>query len=85
MSRWHDAYVMLGVQLEQLLYTTFAIQAARSPRLPGQPSRNSCRLGHSSPRAAMIYQHATRDRDETIASRLGQLLRNALTPKGDPE
>jgi len=27
------------------------------------------RLGHSSTRAAMIYQHATRDRDEAIARR----------------
>jgi hypothetical protein len=31
------------------------------------------RLGHSSPRAAMIYQHATRDRDQAIARALGQL------------
>lgn len=43
------------------------------------------RLGHSSPRAAMIYQHATRDRDKTIADGLGQLLRDALSPKGRPE
>jgi integrase len=32
------------------------------------------RLGHSSPRAAMIYQHATRDRDKLIAAALGRLL-----------
>jgi hypothetical protein len=34
------------------------------------------RLGHSSPRAAMIYQHATRDRDrdKSIAAGLGKLL-----------
>ena len=31
------------------------------------------RLGHSSPRAAMIYQHATRDRDRAIAQALGGL------------
>jgi len=31
------------------------------------------RLGHSSPRAAMIYQHATRDRDKAIAQALGGL------------
>jgi integrase len=35
------------------------------------------RLGHSSPRAAMIYQHATKDRDKTIADGLGQLARAA--------
>jgi integrase len=32
------------------------------------------RLGHSSTRAAMIYQHATRDRDEAIAKALGGLM-----------
>jgi hypothetical protein len=31
------------------------------------------RLGHSSTRAAMIYQHATRDRDKVIADALGVL------------
>jgi hypothetical protein len=36
------------------------------------------RLGHSGPRAAMIYQHATQDRDKTIADGLGQLLRGAI-------
>jgi integrase len=43
------------------------------------------RLGHSSPRAAMIYQHATKDRDRTIADGLGQLARDARTPDGDGE
>jgi hypothetical protein len=28
------------------------------------------RIGHASPRAALIYQHATRERDESIASYL---------------
>ncbi len=32
------------------------------------------RLGHSTTRAAMIYQHATRDRDKSIAAGLGKLL-----------
>jgi hypothetical protein len=31
------------------------------------------RLGHSSTRAAMIYQHATRDRDKVTADALGAL------------
>ena len=30
------------------------------------------RIGHSSVRAAMIYQHATRDRDKSIAAALGK-------------
>jgi integrase len=35
------------------------------------------RMGHSSPRAALIYQHATEDRDEAIARALGELIRPA--------
>ena len=35
------------------------------------------RLGHSSVRAAMMYQHATRDRDRVIALALGGLIRQA--------
>ena len=32
------------------------------------------RIGHSSTRAAMIYQHATRDRDRAIAVALDTLI-----------
>jgi len=32
------------------------------------------RLGHSSPRAALIYQHATEERDHTIAAGLDALI-----------
>ena len=35
------------------------------------------RMGHSSPRAALIYQHATQERDEAIAAGMGKLLRQA--------
>jgi integrase len=35
------------------------------------------RIGHSSPRAAMIYQHASRDRDRAIADALDVLLERA--------
>ncbi len=35
------------------------------------------RMGHSSARAALIYQHATQERDEAIASGMGKLLRQA--------
>jgi hypothetical protein len=34
------------------------------------------RLGHSSVRAALIYQHATRDRDQAIAKALGTFVRD---------
>lgn len=35
------------------------------------------RMGHSSSRAALIYQHATQERDEAIAAGVGKLLRQA--------
>jgi hypothetical protein len=35
------------------------------------------RIGHSSTRAAMIYQHATRDRDHVIAAALDALIEEA--------
>jgi integrase len=39
------------------------------------------RMGHSSPRAALIYLHATRERDEKIAKGMGEELRNARKGK----
>jgi hypothetical protein len=41
------------------------------------------RLGHSSTRAAMIYQHATRDRDEAIAKALGSLMQQERLVSAD--
>jgi len=41
------------------------------------------RLGHSSTRAALIYQHATRDRDQAIAKALGDLVQQVRTTRGD--
>jgi hypothetical protein len=35
------------------------------------------RMGHSSTRAALIYQHATRERDEAIAMAMGELFATA--------
>ncbi|MFI6492319.1 tyrosine-type recombinase/integrase [Streptomyces sp. NPDC050564] len=34
------------------------------------------RIGHSSARAALIHQHMTSDRDQTIADRLGAMIRD---------
>ncbi|MGR4850707.1 tyrosine-type recombinase/integrase [Streptomyces sp. LARHCF252] len=35
------------------------------------------RMGHSSSRAALIYQHMTSDRDRAIADRLGDMIRKS--------
>jgi len=42
------------------------------------------RLGHSSTRAAMLYQHATQDRDEAIAKALGGLWSQVHTSVAAP-
>ena len=36
------------------------------------------RMGHASPRAALIYQHATEERDAVIAEGLSKMVRDAL-------
>ncbi|MFB7617153.1 tyrosine-type recombinase/integrase [Kitasatospora sp. NPDC056181] len=41
------------------------------------------RMGHSTTRAALIYQHMTSDRDRAIADRMGEAVRQALA-KGEP-
>ncbi len=41
------------------------------------------RLGHSSTRAALIYQHATRDRDQAIAKALGGLVQQVRLSSAD--
>ena len=43
------------------------------------------RMGHSSTRAALIYQHATRERDEAIAAGMGKLLKQARRKKAGRE
>jgi hypothetical protein len=39
------------------------------------------RMGHSSTRAALIYLHATRERDQKIAAGMGKLFADAKKPK----
>ncbi|MEU8889367.1 tyrosine-type recombinase/integrase [Streptomyces sp. NPDC048442] len=51
---------------------------------PGaSPRELMSRMGHSTPRAAMIYQHMANGRDREIADRLGAMIREARE-KGQP-
>jgi len=43
------------------------------------------RMGHSSPRAALIYQHATTERDGAIADALDRLVAETLAASSRPE
>ena len=49
--------------------------ATLTARMPGVTTKElMARIGHASPRAALIYQHATRDRDQAIASYLDDVV-----------
>src|SRR5439155_20398726 len=67
--RFHD--------LRHLAATLAAVSGATTREL-------MARMGHSSPRAAMIYQHATVDRDRAVAEAMSRLVTpTPLTPPGE--
>ena len=65
----------LALACPALLFTAYDTWAGHLLPLPGASLKKlMARLGHSGTRAAMIYQHATRDRDQAIAKALGGLV-----------
>jgi hypothetical protein len=51
-------------------------------RMPGVTTKElMSRIGHSSPRAALIYQHATAERDQAIADYLDEQVAAAKTAR----
>ena len=62
--------VMPGLHFHDLRHVGGTLAAATGASL----KELMARLGHSSTRAAMIYQHATKDRDLAIAKALGGLV-----------
>jgi integrase len=65
-----DEVRLSGVHLHDLRHTGNTLAAATGASLRELMER----MGHSSTRAAMIYQHATRERDDAIAAAMGQAL-----------
>lgn len=52
--------------------------ATLTAQVPGVTTKElMARIGHSSPRAALIYQHATAERDNRIADALGEAIEKA--------
>lgn len=52
--------------------------ATLAAQVPGVTTKElMTRIGHSSPRAALIYQHATAERDNRIADALGEAIEKA--------
>jgi len=63
----------LGLHLHDLRHTGSTWSAQSGATL----KEVMARIGHSSTRAAMIYQHATRERDQAIAAALDALINEA--------
>ena len=73
-SVWSKARLAVGMadlHFHDLRHTGGTLSAATGATL----KELMARLGHSSVRAAMIYQHASRDRDQAIAKALGSFVR----------
>jgi hypothetical protein len=72
MAEARDAVGLSGLHLPDLRHTGNTMAAATGASLRELTER----MGHSSPRAALIYQHATRDRDEAIAAAMGEVVQH---------
>ncbi len=59
--------------------------ATLTARMPGITTKElMARIGHASPRAALVYQHATRERDRAVASYLDDVVAASKpTPRAD--
>lgn len=74
---WHAATKRLGIEgfrIHDLRHTGNTLAAATG----ASTKELMARMGHASPRAALIYQHATRDRDVVIAKALDGMIRDVL-------
>jgi len=59
--------------------------ATLTAQIPGVTTKElMARIGHSSPRAALIYQHATAERDKRIADAMAEAIKKA-TPRAGSE
>jgi integrase len=74
-----DGVGLPGLHLHDLRHTGNTMAAATGASLRELMER----MGHSSTRAAMIYQHATRERDEAIATAMGEALTLAREARAD--
>ena len=71
-NAWEKARVEVGrpdLRLHDLRHTGLTLAAGAGATV----SELMYRAGHASPVAALRYQHATRDRDKTLAALLGQM------------
>jgi len=80
---WRPAVADVG--LEGLRFHDLRHTAGTQAAIAGATTKElMARLGHSSPQAALIYQHATADRDAEVATAL-DLLAASSRPPHSPE
>jgi len=81
-DRWHRAREEVGLpemHFHDCRHTGSTLAAAS-----GATTKELMRrMGHASPRAALIYQHATRDRDAAIAAALSDLIDRGRPPASE--
>ena len=65
-----DAVGVQGVHFHDLRHTGNTLAASTG----ASTKELMARMGHASPRAALIYQHATREREDAIAAGLDAIL-----------
>lgn len=79
---WRAAVAATGAPENLRLHDLRHHAATLTARMPGVTTRElMARIGHASPRAALIYQHATAERDRAIAAFLDAEVAAAVTPK----
>lgn len=75
--KWPEAVAAVGV-LDCTFTTLRHTGNTLASRAPGMSLRDiMARMGHDSPRAALIYQHASREADQGIADAIDQAVKAA--------
>lgn len=79
-SKAREAVGLPNLRVHDLRHTGATLSAVTGATL----RELMARLGHSSPRAALMYQHASRDRDREVAKALGVFAQRARETSGKP-
>ncbi|MHB8670445.1 MAG: tyrosine-type recombinase/integrase [Acidimicrobiales bacterium] len=84
-AAWRAAKEAAGADPELHIHDLRHHAATLMARMPGITTKElMARIGHSSPRAALIYQHATEERDRAVASFLDEQLASVKRTKVAP-
>jgi integrase len=78
---WQGARMAAGAPEGLRIHDLRHHAATLTARMPGITTKElMARIGHASPRAALIYQHATEQRDREIAAYLDQAIEERPSP-----